>query len=196
MRKGYISINLSGGSSISYANKFLVKKTGNDGSEWLNEKFQGENEKYYMYSGLGDDTYDFQDQLGMIKADYEYLKNQLKTYDGNNFLVFPEADENHGDTETLIRHNNDFGIGYENDTKVNVRIKDVESIGLQESFAPFPFGREAAYRMDKNSPNFRGHREYAEEREKQKKNVEWIFDEINNHWYNKPIYENQNQGTF
>lgn len=123
--------------------------------------FDGYPEHSYYYTGYGDDTFDDQTELGEIKADYEYLKNQLGVA-GNTLLRFPEKDESHGDTMELVRLTTSVVNGVETYSRISIEMEKVVSITIKEDWATFPYGRESGYQLSKMSPNFMGFHETEE----------------------------------
>lgn len=156
-----ILIKLIDGSVYSYANKYLVEKTGYDGYINPTPLFKGYDSKSYYYTNLGNDKYEDQTGLGKIKGDFEYLENQILA-GGEDFILFPEADEDHNGTSTLVRKNNNSINGGKNFNREKIKANSVISIEVQETFVDYPYGRESGYNLPKDDPNFRGFNEYAE----------------------------------
>lgn len=142
MIKAQIIIEMKDGALYSYANHFLEEKNDivdNNG----NYTFKGEPGKYYMYTGEDGDEYADQNEPGMVKADYEYLLEDVKK--GTGYLTFPEADglpvSSNGTLEEIeIPRDKEVG-----NTKAFTRTKlsrdFVKTIKLVETVVAYPFGR-------------------------------------------------------
>lgn len=115
----------------------------------------------YFYTGAGNDIYDNQTKLGEVKADYEYLKNQLGVAD-NTYLRFPEANEAHEDTDVLVRQKTSTVNGVPTFSRINVKTDEIVSITVLETWVNFPYGRESGYNLSKQSVNFLGFNETEE----------------------------------
>lgn len=169
MIRGQILITLRDGRVIEYANRFLAEKTGTDeagiqnvvdrygreitgadGSPLTRDVslplFAGYPGASYCYTGFGNDTYEGQTGLGKIKGDFEKLKGQIGAA-GN--LKFPEADENHGDTEILERRKEGGAF-----SRQIISAADVVSVSIKEDWVRFPYGRLSGYTTDQQDPNF------------------------------------------
>lgn len=123
--------------------------------------FDGISGVSYFYTGAGNDTYDDQTNLGEVKADYEYLREQIGVV-GNTYLRFPEADENHGDVTEIVRKKSSTVNGVETYARLNISVDKIVSISVSETWVNFPFGRESGYNFAKQSVNFLGFNETEE----------------------------------
>lgn len=169
MIRGQIIITFKDGRSVEYANRFLAEKTGTDEAGIQNvvdrygREIEGADGKpltrdvslplfagypgaSYYYTGFGNDTYDKQTGPGKIKGDYEKLLAQIG---GAGKLKFPEADENHGDTEILERRLEGGGF-----SRRSFNAADVVSVSIKEDWVRFPYGRLSGYTTDQQDPNF------------------------------------------
>ena len=171
MIRGIINIRLNDGTLYSYANKYQYDKTVggtvlNDGATPSNLLYVGAGS--YYYTGYGNDTYDKQTNKGEIKADFEYLNSQLGQ-DGDEFLLFPEADAKHTDTSILERPVCMNVAQTPAMSRVKIQIGKINSIFVSEKWVSYPDSnnRESGYTLPKSSPDFHGFNEYQELTEKE-----------------------------
>lgn len=132
MIEARIIIETNDGCQYSYVNKFLAEKTGDDGEN--HTKFAGFPEKSYYYTGYGDDKYENQTDLGMAKADFEYIKSQVDL--GTGTIQWPEGDSTHTDTDILVRQHDWKGsLAYD---RTSMYAEDVKMVKLEERDVVYP----------------------------------------------------------
>jgi hypothetical protein len=164
MFAGSILIKLKNGDQINYVNKYLIKKTGDDGAG--NTKYEGEPCHTYMWTGRGNDKLSDQTGKGKIIGDYDYIINQFNI-ETEDYIMFPEINATtHGDTEDLIRHNNDFYLA-NTEATITTKIKagNIASIELITRWIYSPFdNKEGSYVLPTDNPYFRGTTEYMDQK--------------------------------
>jgi hypothetical protein len=161
MFAGSILIKLQNGDQINYVNKYLVKKSGDDGVG--NTKFEGEPCHTYMWTGRGDDTLADQTDKGKIIGDYNWIMGQFNI-ESDDYIMFPELNASHGDTEDLVRHNNDFYLtNAEATISTKIKAGNIASIELITRWIYSPFdSKEGSYVLPTDNPYFRGSTEYMD----------------------------------
>lgn len=149
MIRASIVLTFKSGQKISYANKNLVEKTGDDGAG--NLKHKGVDTYYYCYTGSGDDKYENQTGKGKCKGDYEFFKSQIG---GNGLLKFPED----SDTTELVRKRD---ITEKPLDKFSIAASELVGVAVKETWARFPEGdnRESGFMLPRDSNSFSGFRE-------------------------------------
>lgn len=153
MIKGEIILTFASGQKMSYANKYLVDKEGDDGEGNLLHK--GVDGYAYYYTGAGSDTFDDQTGLGKIKGDYEFFVNQIN---GSALLQFPEKDDSHASTTEYLRKGD---ITNRPINKISIHASQLQAVEVKETWVTYPesINRESGYRLPKDSENFAGFRE-------------------------------------
>lgn len=140
MIKAQILIETIDGSTYSYVNSFLKEKNGNDLAG--NKKFAGVSGKYYMYTGYEGDTFEDQNEPGMLKADYEFLTTAILA---NGYLKLPETDSAAATSGNLIEElilPRDKEIGTSTAvSRVKLQTKFIKDVKIVETEVAYPFGR-------------------------------------------------------
>lgn len=153
MIKAEIILTFKSGQKMSYANKFLAEKTGDDGAGNLLHK--GIDGYAYYYTGAGSDTYDAQTGLGKVKGDFDFFVKQIN---GTGLLNFPEADSAHASTTEYVRKGDITDKPF---NRISINASELAAVEVKETWTTYPVSenRESGYRLPKDSVNFAGFRE-------------------------------------